>query len=110
MESMQTLQKLIDAEKEAAALYAAAESFGAGLDGRIDSRRAALGEELRAQTRSAVAAAEEAASKEADAAIASAGQDTEARIAALKTAFESKKPDYVETLFRLATGDGDGQS
>lgn len=109
MESMQTLQKLIDLEKKADAEYAAAEEYCKALESRIEKKCSEIEAAADAEVRAASDGAFAAAAEEADERLEAERSKTGARIRELKAQFTADKEGYVDTLFGIVTGGGDGQ-
>lgn len=107
MQSMETLQKLIDAEKEAARLTGEAEAFVAAQEARVRAGKDDLLLRYKDRTDAALQSAERAERARADAAIAELTENTGARLASLRSRFASDRERYAGELLELALGNGD---
>lgn len=106
---METLRKIIDAEKEAARLLSEAEALREGSDERLREGSDALLLRYKDMSDSALAEAEKAERERADAAVSSLTEDTNARVAVLRKRFGKDRERYADELFVRVLGENDDQ-
>lgn len=106
---METLQRIIDAEAEAAAILRRADSLRAGQAERVKAGKEALLSRCNTEAEAAIAKAEYEAQQRANASVAELSVGTEERLRSLQASFARDKTGYVDRLFRLSIGDDDGE-
>ena len=106
MEPMETetLQEILDAEKEASRISDEALRLRDGLAERVAHGTDMLKLKYADQVEDAAEAAEQAETARADAEITRLDAETDARLNTLKAGFETSRAGYIDTLFGLVIG------
>jgi hypothetical protein len=105
LDSTETLQAILDADKEASRIYDEAVSQRADLDGRISRGKERLTLKYETEISTAIAEAEKAEAGRADTELARIDAETNARLASLREAFEKSRGGYIDTVYGLIIGE-----
>lgn len=104
---MALLRAILDAEHRAREVEEAAPQRRTGLEERIQGRKDELLEQIRQETRAAIAADAAAEHRRADAEIAAEQAEAAARREALQKKYQLAREGYVQRVFDIVTGKRD---
>lgn len=104
---MALLRAILDAEHRAREVEEAAQQRRTGLEERIQGRKDELLEQIRQETRAAIAADAAAEHRRADAEIAAEQAEAAARREALQKKYQLAREGYVQRVFDIVTGKSD---
>ena len=104
---MALLRAILDAEHRAREVEEAAQQRRTGLEERIQGRKDELLEQIRQETRAAIAADAAAEHQRADAEIAAEPAEAAARREALQKKYQLAREGYVQRVFDIVTGKRD---
>lgn len=104
---MALLRAILDAEHRAREVEEAAQQRRTGLEERIQGRKDELLEQIRQETRAAIAADAAAEHRRADAEIAAEQAEAAARREALQKKYQLAREGYVQRVFDIVTGKRD---
>ena len=104
---MALLRAILDAEHRAREVEEAAQQRRTGLEERIQGRKDELLEQIRQETRAAIAADAAAEHQRADAEIAAEQAEAAARREALQKKYQLAREGYVQRVFDIVTGKSD---
>lgn len=104
---MALLRAILDAEHRAREVEEAAQQRRTGLEERIQGRKDELLEQIRQETRAAIAADVAAEHQRADAEIATEQAEAAARREALQKKYQLAREGYVQRVFDIVTGKRD---
>ena len=104
---MALLRAILDAEHRAREVEEAAQQRRTGLEERIQGRKDELLEQIRQETRAAIAADATAEHQRADAEIAAEQAEAAARREALQKKYQLAREGYVQRVFDIVTGKRD---
>lgn len=104
---MALLRAILDAEHRAREVEEAAQQRRTGLEERIQGRKDELLEQIRQETRTAIAADAAAEHQRADAEIATEQAEAAARREALQKKYQLAREGYVQRVFDIVTGKRD---
>lgn len=104
---MALLRAILDAEHRAREVEEAAQQRRTGLEERIQGRKDELLEQIRQETRAAIAADVAAEHRRADAEIATEQAEAAARREALQKKYQLAREGYVQRVFDIVTGKRD---
>lgn len=104
---MALLRAILDAEHRAREVEEAAQQRRTGLEERIQGRKDELLEQIRQETRAAIAADAAAEHQRADAEIAAEQAEAAARREALQKKYQLAREGYVQRVFDIVTGKRD---
>ena len=104
---MALLRAILDAEHRAREVEEAAQQRRTGLEERIQGRKDELLEQIRQETRAAIAADPAAEHQRADAEIAAEQAEAAARREALQKKYQLAREGYVQRVFDIVTGKRD---
>lgn len=104
---MALLRAILDAEHRAREVEEAAQQRRTGLEERIQGRKDELLEQIRQETRAAIAGDAAAEHQRADAEIAAEQAEAAARREALQKKYQLAREGYVQRVFDIVTGKRD---
>lgn len=104
---MALLRAILDAEHRTREVEEAAQQRRTGLEERIQGRKDELLEQIRQETRAAIAADAAAEHRRADAEIAAEQAEAAARREALQKKYQLAREGYVQRVFDIVTGKRD---
>lgn len=104
---MALLRAILDAEHRAREVEEAAQQRRTGLEERIQGRKDELLEQIRQETRAAIAADAATEHQRADAEIATEQAEAAARREALQKKYQLAREGYVQRVFDIVTGKRD---
>lgn len=104
---MVVLRAILDAERSARELEAAAQQRRAGLDARVQKAKDELLSQVRKETRAAIAEDAAAEHRRADAEIAAEHAEAEKRRGALRRKYELAREGYIGLVYDIVTGKRD---